>query len=165
MSPIMRKSNDNVNHSGDEVKGGPRRQDDVLDLIHGIMHLYRSRQYKVLRDGPHDITHMDSKVLHYFGRHPDATQSDLAEHSGRDKAQLARLIKGLRDRGLLAGHPDPQDRRNTQLSLTEDGKAVQRSLQTQARKVSANAVSGMTADEQTQLMTLLQRVQQNLSAP
>lgn len=158
----MRKSNDNVNHSADVGKTAPRQQDDVLDLIHSVMHQYRSRQYKVLRDGPHEITHMDSKVLHYFGRHPGATQSDLAEHTGRDKAQLARLIKGLRDKGMLDGTPDPQDRRNTQLTLTEDGKAVQRSLQSQAKKVSASAVAGLSVEEQAHLMALLRRVQENL---
>ena len=86
MSPIMRKSVDQVNQSA-EV-----RDADVLELIHTVMHQVRSLQYRVLRDGPHDITHMDSKVLGFFGRHPGATQSEVAAHSGRDKAQLARLI-------------------------------------------------------------------------
>jgi hypothetical protein len=36
---------------------------------------------------------MEGKVLGFFARHPGATQRDLAQHSGRDKAQLARLIK------------------------------------------------------------------------
>lgn len=158
----MRKSNDNVNHSEDVGKNRLRPTEDVLDLIHGVMHQYRSRQYRALRDGPHEITHMDSKVLHYFGRHPGATQSDLAGHTGRDKAQLARLIKGLRDKGLLDGQPDPEDRRNTQLTLTEDGKAIQRSLQQQARKLSEAAVAGLDSDERTRLMGLLRRVQANL---
>ncbi len=38
--------------------------------------------------------------------------------------QLARLIKGLRDRGLLDGEADPSDRRNTRLTLTDAGQAV-----------------------------------------
>ena len=73
----MRKSIDIVNHTGKAP------DDDVLDLVHTVMHQYRSQQYRVLRDGPHDITHMDSKVLGYFGRHSGATQSDLAQHTGR----------------------------------------------------------------------------------
>ena len=110
----MRNKVDIVNRSAELA------DDDVLELVHAVMHDYRSLQYRALRDGPHDITHMDSKVLAFFGRHPGATQSDLAQHSGRDKAQLARLIKGLREQGLLDGVADAADRRNLRLTLTVD---------------------------------------------
>ncbi|MBX3652550.1 MAG: MarR family transcriptional regulator [Ramlibacter sp.] len=153
----MMQSVDNVNHKS----GTP--ESDVLELVHAVMHDYRSRQYQFLRDGPHDITHMDGKVLGFFGRRPGATQSDLAQHSGRDKAQLARLIKGLREKGLLQAEADENDKRNVRLSLTEDGRAVQRALQLQARKLSAQAVAGMSTDERTQLLGLLQRVKTNLA--
>lgn len=157
----MSKQDDNVNHQG---KASARVEDDVLELIHTVMHQYRGQQYQVLRDGPHDITHMESKVLGYFGRHPGATQSELAQHSGRDKAQLARLIKGLRERGLLDAQADEADRRSVALSLTADGQAVLRTLQQQARKLNARAVSGFSAAEQRQLLALLQRVTDNLDA-
>ena len=152
----MRKNDDIVNH----MRNAP--DDDILELVHALMHDYRSLQYRFLRDGPHDITHMDGKVLGFFGRHPGATQSDLAQHSGRDKAQLARLIKGLRDRGLLAAEVDQDDRRNVRLSLTDAGQAIQRTLRQQARRLSAQAVSGLSATEREQLLALLRRVKGNL---
>jgi DNA-binding MarR family transcriptional regulator len=158
MSFIMRKSNDNVNQLTAAT------DESVLDMVHHVMHQYRAQQFRVLRDGPHDITHMDSKVLGYFGRKPGATQSDLAQHTGRDKAQLARLIKGLRDQGLLHGEADPADRRNTCLTLTEAGQAVRRALQQQGKRLNAAAVAGMDTTERTQLLALLHRVSQNLSA-
>ena len=154
----MAKSIDNVNH-----KASPS-DDDVLELVHSVMHDYRSLQYRFLRDGPHAITHMDGKVLGFFARRPGATQSDLAQHSGRDKAQLARLIKGLRDQGLLEAEPDENDRRNLRLALTGDGRAVHRALQLQAKRLSASAVAGLSTDEQRQLAALLQRVKSNLAA-
>ena len=157
----MRKSDDNVNHM---ENAGNADTSDVLELIHTVMHEYRALQYRFLRDGPHDITHMDGKVLGFFSRHPGSTQSDLAEHSGRDKAQLARLIKGLRDRGLLEATVDEADRRNVRLALTADGKAIQRALGQQARKLGTKAVSGLSDPEQAQLLTLLQRVRHNLGA-
>lgn len=152
----MRKSIDIVNQQDHTAN------DDVLELVHTVMHRYRSQQYRFLRDGPHDITHMDGKVLGFFARHPGTTQKDLAQHSGRDKAQLARLIKGLRDRGLLAAEADEADRRNVRLSLTADGRAVQRALQQQARKLGAAAVAGLSTAEQQQLSALLRRVAGNL---
>ena len=132
--------------------------------MHSVMHQYRALQYRFLRDGPHDITHMDGKVLGYFGRHPGATQSDLAQHTGRDKAQLARLIKGLRDQGLLQGDVDADDRRSVRLSLTADGLAVQKELRQQAKRLSQKAVEGLSDAEQHQLLALLERVRGNLGA-
>ena len=157
----MTQSLDNVNHSPRGPRT-PRDDDDVLELMHRLMHLYRAQQYQALRGGPHDITHMESKVLSFFGRHARATQSDLAAHSGRDKAQLARLVKGLRERGLLDGEADPEDRRNLRLQLTEAGRAVLARLHRQGRQLAARAVTGLDAAEQMQLLALLRRVQANL---
>jgi DNA-binding MarR family transcriptional regulator len=158
MSPIMAKSSDNVNHSG--RTGG----NELLDLVHHVMHQYRSRQYRALRDGPHDITHMDSKVLSFFERRPGATQSDLAQHTGRDKAQIARLIKGLREQGLLAGEADSADRRNVRLTLTPEGLAIQRALKKSAAALGVKAVAGLSAADQAQLKSLLDKVKDNLDA-
>lgn len=152
----MHKTNDNVNHSQ------KNNEDGVLDLIHTIMHQYRSLQYQALRDGPHDITHMESKVLSFFGRHPGSTQSDLAKHSGRDKAQLARLIKNLRERGLLDAAEDQNDRRNVRLSLTADGQNILTVLRQQGKHLNNKAVTGMEQAEQLQLLQLLRRVKSNL---
>ena len=138
---------------------------DPLDIMHSLMHQYRALHYRFLRDGPHDITHMDGKVLGFFGRHPGATQSDLALHSGRDKAQLARLIKGLRDQGLLQGDVDADDRRSVRLSLTTEGQALQKELRQQAKRLSQKAVEGLSAAEQQQLLALLARVKGNLGLP
>ena len=146
---------DNVNQSGEP---------DVLELVHALMHEYRALQYRILRDGPHDITHMDSKVLHFFDRHPGATQSDLAAHSGRDKAQLARLVKGLVEGGLLDREADAVDRRVVRLSLSKAGRKVQGTLGDEAASLKERAVRGFTAKERETLAGLLARVRANLAA-
>jgi DNA-binding MarR family transcriptional regulator len=152
---------DNVNQSRSPSRTRP--EDELMELVHRVMHQYRSEQYQVLRGGPNDITHMESKVLGYIGRHPGATQSDLARDSGRDKAQLARLIKGLRERGLLAGEADEADRRNVRLALTSEGESVLRLLQQQTRRLATKAVAGIDAAERAQLVALLRRVSANLA--
>ena len=67
MSPIMRKQVDKVNQSDAVLPN------EVFETIHDIMHLYRARQYRALRVGGHDLTHMDAKVLGFFARRPGAT--------------------------------------------------------------------------------------------
>lgn len=152
----MRKSVDNVNRK--EIA----EDEAVLELVHTVMHQFRSLQYRALEGGTHGVTHMESKVLGFFSRRPDATQSDLVQHSGRDKAQLARLIKGLRERGLLSGEADAADRRNVRLRLTAEGQAVQRVLRQQGRKLEARAIAGLSDDQRRELVALLRQVQRNL---
>ena len=136
--------------------------DDPLELIHSVMHLYRSRQYRDLRDGPHELTHMEFKVLGFFARRPGATQRDLVQHSGRDKAQIARLIQGLRQRELLDASADQQDKRSLCLRLSEAGEAVYGVVARQGRHLSEVAVMGFSAEERRTLVALLERVRGNL---
>ena len=138
--------------------------EDILELIHDIMHKYRSQQYQALRNGACEITHMDSKVLNYFDRNPQATQTDLAQYSGRDKAQLARLIRNLRERGLLQAETDVNDRRSVRLSPTPQGAALLDTLKKSGRRITARAVSGLDGDERRQLRELLLRVRANLDS-
>jgi DNA-binding MarR family transcriptional regulator len=166
MSSIMRKSVDNVNHmdSASASSAQPSAADAVIELVHAVMHQFRSRQFQVLRDNAHDVTHMESKVLGFFSRHPGETLSDLVAHSGRDKAQLARLVKGLRERGLLVAEADVADRRNVRLRLSDAGRAVQRALHGEAHTLNARAIDGLSAQEQAQLIALLGRLKANLDA-
>lgn len=150
----MRKLVDHVNGKGEAA--------DVLELVHAVMHLYRAQQLRVLRDTGQAVTHMEGKVLGFFARHPGATQSDLVAHSGRDKGQLARLVTGLRERGLLEARVNEEDRRSVQLQLTPDGEAASQALRRQGRRLSAAAVQGFSEHERAQLLALLERVRANL---
>ena len=158
----MWKKVDNVNHVGSPPASAAEA---VLDLVHTVMHQFRSTQYQVLRDNAHEVTHMESKVMAFFARHAGATLSDLVAHSGRDKAQLAKLVKGLRERGLLDAETDAEDRRSVRLRLSAAGQAVQQALHAEARVLNERAVDGLSAQEQAQLVTLLTRVKANLDKP
>jgi DNA-binding MarR family transcriptional regulator len=161
MSSIMRRSVDLVNQTGKDTPG-EAAPDDVMEQIHSVMHLFRARQHRALRGAPHELTHMDARVLGFFARHPGATQSDLAAHSGRDKGQLARLIGGLKERGLLQAQADAGDRRNLRLSLTVQGRAVQQGLQRRRLRLAGLAVAGLSEAERAQLVALLRRIRANL---
>jgi DNA-binding MarR family transcriptional regulator len=156
----MRKSIDNVNDA-DSPAGAPAEA--VMELVHTVMHRFRALQYRALRDAPAGMTHMEGKVLGFFTRHPGSTLSELAQHSGRDKAQLARLVKALRERGLLQAEADADDRRNVRLAPSEAGLAVQRTLRRGARAAAQRALAGLDGREQAALGELLGRVDANLA--
>lgn len=154
----MRNKVDNVNHRPADLA------DEVFEAIHTLMHLYRARQQRALQAGPQALTHMEYKVLGFFAHHPGATQSALVAHSGRDKAQLTRLIRGLRDAGLLDAQADEADRRSVHLQLTPAGKALHEAARRHGRQATVQAVKGLSQEECRQLVTLLQKLRTNLDA-
>lgn len=158
MSPPSDKSGNSVGNSAGNSASA------IFDAIHSIMHQYRTHQYRALRDGAHDLTHLEGKVLGYFVRHPGATQSDLIVHSGRDKAQLARLVRGLREKGLLEATVDDADRRSTRLHVTDPGKAIARSVHKSGEQLAQVAAAGLDDGERRQLLALLEKVRATLAA-
>lgn len=150
----MKKQVDKVNQSP--------AADTVFDALHTVMHLYRSSRTQAFREDERGITHMESRVLDYFDRHPGATLSDLVQHSGRDKAQLTRLIRSLKDNGYLEAREDEQDRRSSRLHLSTEGKSVQRQLRKCGAQVLEQAVEGMTQEQSDELIRLLKMLQANL---
>lgn len=137
--------------------------EEVFDLIHTIMHLFRSQQYRGLPDGSHHLTHMEGKLLGFFARYPGATLSDLVAHSARDKGQLARLIKSLKEEGLLSVQKDQKtDRRSVGLELTGAGHAVHRTLHRQSERLAMLAVKDLDSEKRRQLLVLLRQVRNNL---
>jgi DNA-binding MarR family transcriptional regulator len=154
MSSIMRKSVDHVKH-----RDAP---DEVLEAVHAVMHLYRSQQFRALREGEHGVTHMEGRALGFFARHRGATLSELVAHAGRDKGQLARLVGSLRERGLLDARVDAADRRNVRLFLTAAGEEAQQALRREARKAASAALRGFSEEDRRHLLDLLARLRANL---
>jgi DNA-binding MarR family transcriptional regulator len=137
--------------------------DEVFDLIHTVMHLFRTQQYRGLPDGSPHMTHMEGKLLAFFARYPGATLSDLVAHSARDKGQLARLIKSLKEGGLLSVQKDQKtDRRSVGLELTRAGHAVHRTLHRQSERLAMLAVKDLDSEKRRQLLVLLRQVRNNL---
>ena len=158
MSSIMNKQVDTVNQSS------VPRADDVLELMHGVLHQLRARHARGSVDADLGIGHMELKALGFFANQPGATQSDLVNHSRRDKGQLARLIAGLKERGLLEAQPDAHDRRVIRLYPTEQAQSLHAQLLQQRRVLADQALAGLSLDQTRQLMGWLQHISANLQA-
>lgn len=129
----------------------------VFEQMHEIMFLFRSLFQQRLREDGGDIPGMASKVLGFFARHPGRTQMDLVQHSGRDKGQVARLVKDLTERGLLQrGDATSGQRRG--LHLTEQGVVMHRRLQRQRSQLANKLIAGLSTQELAQLNRLLAKL-------
>jgi DNA-binding MarR family transcriptional regulator len=137
-------------------------EDDVLELIHAVMHQVRSRQGRPGADGRPAVAHLEGKVIHFFARHPGATPSDLVLHAGRDKGQVARLLAVMKEKGLLESIADEKDRRVVRYVLTETAQDLLADVKRQRQQLSRQAVAGFSPQQKQQLLELLRQVQNNL---
>ena len=137
--------------------------DDMFEALHDVLHLYKARRQQAIAASGQPLSHMEAKVIAFFGRRPGATLSDLVAHSGRDKSQLARLIAGLRERGLIEAREDEGDRRNIRLQLTPQGAAIHAELRQALRKVAREVAGGLSEAQRAQLLELLGKVGERLA--
>jgi len=64
-------------------------------------------------------------------------------------------LNELEDAGYVSRIRDPEDRRKHNVGLTEKGTAALERAETELRRLEDEALSGLTADERTQLRKLL----------
>ena len=96
---------------------------DVFEELHELMHLFRDRMMAASQTVS-DLTFNEMRVLMRTGRHPGLTQKDLVAHSHTDKAQMARTLSQLQDKGWLARTASEQDKRVRCLQLSAKGQAL-----------------------------------------
>ena len=82
----------------------------------------------------HGLSMWEYVVLSGLVDGPAQTQARLAEAVGRDKTRIIPILDALEARGLLVRSPDPADRRNKVVTLTEPGRALRTGV---ARAISA----------------------------
>jgi DNA-binding MarR family transcriptional regulator len=78
------------------------------------------------------------RVVHFVGRHPQITVSELLGILRITKQSLGRVLGELVDQGFILQRPGPRDRRQRLLELTERGRELERLLsQPQRARVAA----------------------------
>lgn len=72
-------------------------------------------------------------------------------HTGRDKAQVARLVQPLLLRDLLDATPAEHDKRRIELRLTDSGRRIERRIErrmaAQRQQINSALLDGVNAHE------------------
>jgi DNA-binding MarR family transcriptional regulator len=133
---------------------GPRR--DLGDALYRLARLVAEREVPVLRG--HGVEMWDYVVLGGLEHGPAPTQSQLATAVGRDKTRLIPILDRLEARGLLRRTPDPGDRRNRVVALTDAGRALLAACRASVRVMEGELLADLDPAEQQTLRTLLDRL-------
>jgi len=88
--------------------------------------------------------------------------SALAQVIGLDASTVSRHVKQLEDRGLLERTEDPDDRRASQVTVSEQGSSCLSAGFAARRGVISHALDELSADERETLRDLVSRVVESL---
>lgn len=106
----------------------------------------------------HGLTMWEYVVLSGLVDGPAHTQARLAEAVGRDKTRLIPILDALESRGLLVRSPDPADRRNKVVTLTEPGSALRAAVAKAISAAEDEVLGPLDAAERRTFRNLLGRL-------
>jgi len=103
------------------------------------------------------------QVMFALSRNVGINQAGLAEALDVETITVGRMVDRLEEAGFVERRADPADRRAWRLHLTDRAHPVLEELRAMGEIVMAEALAGISADEQAQLAALLTRLRANLS--
>lgn len=86
------------------------------------------------------------------------TQRNLTEHLGIQPGSASEVIAKLESAGYIMRTPNEQDRRTVDITLTETGRALAEEAKEQRSSRHEQMFSCLTKDEKNQLLSLLEKV-------
>lgn len=107
---------------------------------------------------PFDIHSRDLGVLLAIDSTEPASQQQIAQRMGVDRTTMVAIIDALEAKGIIARHPDPEDRRRNVVELTPTGLDILRNAITASDAAEAELLAPLSDEESQQLRDLLARV-------
>lgn len=107
-----------------------------------------------------DVSMKEYDVLYALSKCPEPIRlTELNQHVLLSQPALSRMADRLAARGLVRRVTDDQDRRGVRLSLTDEGRAVQRRVgRRHGRSVAQAMLAGLTPAELRQLEEICSRL-------
>jgi DNA-binding MarR family transcriptional regulator len=114
---------------------------ELLDFAHRALVAEPERVLAGLSLGRHH-----QRLIHFIGREPGITMVQLLDLLQLSKQSTSRLLKELVAKGLIAQQPNPRDRRQRLLELTERGRQLDEQLTRRLRRRLASAYRAAGAE-------------------
>lgn len=136
--------------------------DAIADTLGELSHLFRTelRQASVGNDAR--VTAFQGQILTYIGRNPGLSVLALADLSGRDKAQVTRMLVELEALNLIRRERSTCDRRSMLLNLTDAGEELARQALARRQTLATGMLEPLTKDERAALHDMLDKMRDAL---
>ncbi|MBL0919252.1 MAG: MarR family transcriptional regulator [Hydrogenophaga sp.] len=137
----------------------PEHQAEFLLYRLYRIHITAGRQVVQLCESLHGLTRREWRVLSFLAENEGVLSSELAERAMLDRARTSRTLTLLADKKLIERRPKPNDRREVQMYLSDEGHRVHGDLFPRIRAINQALVAGLSADERAALDRMVGMVQ------
>lgn len=127
-----------------------------------LLHMMRRRKMHCM-NSEKEVVPGQYPLLHYLSKHPDASQQDLANMLLVSPASVAQSTKRLQSAGMLEKTSDPENLRKNRLRVTPAGQAIVDTFHAMSVQVDRQTFQGFSPEEQALLLSMLNRMIQNLA--
>lgn len=124
---------------------------------------YRMYAQKRLKEHGFRITIDQWLIIKTILENPNISQQDIAKNVFKDNASVTRIIELLVKSKYLERQDNPDDRRKSNLIVTEEGKSIIYQVQNLVLENRKNALDSVTTDELETMNKALKKVIQNCS--
>lgn len=138
---------------------------DIRQVLWQLAFQFKVSSKRAVRDYDLPLNGMHIRLLQMIRRQPDCTAQRIAAVTGRDKAQITRVIKELESMALITRTPDPADRRAQLLSLNEKGQGLMARIQDAEDEVKKTLLKGINKKDQNTFIEIGNRMLDNLRKP
>jgi MarR family transcriptional regulator for hemolysin len=115
------------------------------------------------RAAEHGVTRAQWRVLSRLKRRDGLRQVELAEQLDVEPITLCRMIDRLAEAGLVERRADEEDRRAWRIHLTRRAGPIIEDLKQIAERFVADALAGISDDEEALMRDILARLRANLA--
>ncbi|RGE46005.1 MarR family transcriptional regulator [Comamonas testosteroni] len=137
---------------------------EIFEVLHELLHRFRARMRQSMESVHPSLTFNEVRILMHTGRRPGITQKDLVEHSHTDKAQMARMLAQLQEKGWLERSASAADKRVRCLQLSPAGEQLFEQLKAQRERVATQLLKDFPATQKDELLQLLKQALASTSA-
>lgn len=138
------------------------RHPGVLAWLHLLKVHSKMERRSMGQLAEYDVTPAQFDVLAQLRKHPGINQQELSEHLLVTKGNVCGLINRMEERGWVARHSDPADRRINLLHLTCEGEALADKVVPLVERAIRENMSALAPEEQRELLNLLRELDRSL---
>ena len=113
---------------------------------------------RLLLENGIEISGGQGRILFVLWKKDNLTISEISEETSRAKNTVSVVINGMVNKGIVARNINPQNRRQTIISLTEYAKNLQGKYEVVSEQMNSLFYQGFTEDEQKQFEQYLARI-------
>jgi DNA-binding MarR family transcriptional regulator/GNAT superfamily N-acetyltransferase len=113
----------------------------------------------------HPFSLTEARVLYELTRRDEATASEIAGALGLDAGYMSRIVRGFRQRGLIATERSKTDGRQVLLTLTERGRKAFAPIDAYSDNQVARMLGDLPAPERARLVAAMATIESLLSEP